>query len=86
MLDLHSASFGRGYLYNGTVLSEHTVGYQSSRRDIVRGSAYSHPGLVRGHCQPLESPGIAVLIMSESSHAIALVLSEPTVNWQSLHI
>ena len=71
---------------NRTVWSELTDSYQSSRRDLVRGSTCRCPGLVRAHCQLSESARIVAVIVSEDSHAIAQVLSEPTVSCQSVHI
>jgi hypothetical protein len=83
MLDLHFASFGRGYLSNRTVWSELTVSCPSSRGDSVRGSTCCRPGLVRAHCQLSESTCIVTVILSQVSHAVTLALSEPTVSCQS---
>jgi len=86
MLDLHYGSFRRGYLCNRAVWSEITVGCQSSHCDLVRGCMCCRPGLVRAHCQLSESARIVAVILSEASHAIAPIFSEPTVSCQIPHI
>jgi len=86
MLDLQYGYFGSGYLCNGTVRSELTVGCQSSRHDLVTGSKCCRPGLVRAHSQLSECAHIVAVILSEASHAIDLVLTQPTVSCQSLHV
>ena len=57
-----------------------------SRRDLVRGFSCDHPGLVRAYRELSESARIVAVIVSQVSHAIALVLSEPTVSCQSPHV
>jgi hypothetical protein len=57
-----------------------------SRRDFVRGVSCYRPGLVRAHRQLSESARLVAVIVSEASHAIALILSEPTVGCQSPHV
>jgi hypothetical protein len=57
-----------------------------SRRDLVRGFSCYRPGLVRAHRQLSESARLVTVILSEASHAIALILSEPTVSCQSPHV
>jgi hypothetical protein len=51
-----------------------------SRRDLVRSFSCYRPGLVRAHRQLSESARIVAMILSEVCHAIALVLSEPTIS------
>jgi len=51
-----------------------------SCRDVVRGFSCYRPGLVRAHCHLSESACIVAVNLSEASHAIALVWSEPTVS------
>jgi hypothetical protein len=57
-----------------------------SRRDLVKGFSFYRPGLVTAYRQLSQSARIVVVILSEVSHAIALVLSEPTVSCQSPHV
>jgi hypothetical protein len=57
-----------------------------SRRDLVRGFSHYRPGLVRAHHQLSESARLVTVILSEASHAIALISSEPTVSCQSPHV
>jgi len=57
-----------------------------SCRDLVRGFSCYRPGLVRAHRRLSESACIVAVILSEASHAIALIFSKPTVSCQSLHI
>jgi hypothetical protein len=57
-----------------------------SRRDLVCGFSCYRPGIVRAHRQLSESAHIVAVILSEVSHAIALVLSAPTVSCQSPHV
>jgi hypothetical protein len=57
-----------------------------SRRDHVRGFSCYRPGLIRAYRQLSESARIVAVMLSEVSHAIALVLSEPTVSCQSPHV
>jgi uncharacterized membrane protein YiaA len=56
-----------------------------SRRDLVRGFSCYRPGLVRAHCQLSESARLVAVILSEAFHAIALIVSEPTISCQSPH-
>ena len=53
---------------------------------LVRGFSCYRPGLVRVHHQLSESARIVAVILSEASHAIPLILSEPTVSCQSLQV
>jgi len=57
-----------------------------SHRDLVRGFSRCRPGLARAYGQLSESTRIVAVIFSEVSHAIALVLSEPTVSCHSPHV
>jgi len=57
-----------------------------SCRDLVRGFSGYRPGLVRAHCQLSECARIVTMILSEASHAIALVMSEATVSCLSPHV
>jgi hypothetical protein len=57
-----------------------------SRHDLVSGFSYYRPGLVRAHRQLSESTRLVAMILSEGSHALALIVSEPTVSCQSPHI
>jgi len=56
------------------------------RRDLVRGFSCYWPCLVRTHRELSDSARIVSGVLSEVSHAIALVLSEPTVSCQSPHV
>jgi hypothetical protein len=57
-----------------------------SHRDLVRGLSSYRPGLVRAYRQLSYSARIVAVILSEVSHAIALVLSEPTISCHSPHV
>jgi len=57
-----------------------------SRCDLVRGFSSYRPGLGRANHQLSESAHIVAVVISEVSHAISLVLSEPTVSCQSPHV
>jgi len=57
-----------------------------SRCDLVGGYSCYRPGLVRAHSQLSESARIVAVILWEASHAIAMILSEPTISCESLHI
>jgi hypothetical protein len=57
-----------------------------SRCDLIKSFSCYRPGLVRAHHQLSESARIVAMILSEVSHAIALVFSDPTVSCQSPHI
>ena len=54
-----------------------------SHCDLVTGVTCHRPGLVSAHRYLLESACIVPVILSEASHAIALVLSQPTISCQS---
>jgi hypothetical protein len=57
-----------------------------SRRDHVRGISCYRPGLGRAHHELSKSARLVAMILLEASQAIALILSEPTISWQSPHV
>jgi hypothetical protein len=51
-----------------------------SRRVLVRGLSCYCPGVDRAHRLSSESACIVAVMLSEASHAVVLVLSEPTIS------
>jgi hypothetical protein len=54
--------------------------------DLARLFSSYHSGHVRAHRQLSESARTVAVILQDFSHAITLVMSEPTVSCQSPHV